>query len=170
MFARIVTIEKPPRVGPILWPHLRRNWHAADLRTARWRRSFAQKMWAFQNAAHLRFDAFATDTLAPVFRKVEAFTSEQGILATTSPLRPGVWHVRFSLSHQAYVAITFRSCGLTCDVLSDFSIPQYRTVSPTYHSVDLLQATETWVQDVFEETLDLFVESVVDGLSRSTRD
>jgi len=112
---------------------------------------------------------FATDTLAPVFRRVEAFTSEQGLLATVSPLRPGVWYVRFSLSHQAYVAMTFRSCGLACDVLSDFSIPEYRTVSPTYHSVDLLQATETWVQDVFEETLDLFVESVVDGLSRSTR-
>lgn len=169
MFASVASFAELPMVRPLVWPDTRRNSRAAESRRARWRRSFARKVWAFRSAAHSRFDLFATDTLAPVFQRVEAFTSEQGIVATASTLRPGIWHVRFSLSHQAYVAITFRSYGLTCDVLSDFSIPQYRTVSPTYHSVDLLQASETWVQDIFEETLDLFIESVVDGLSRSSR-
>jgi hypothetical protein len=168
MFAGVASFAGLPTVRPILWPDVRKNSRRSDSRRARWRCAFAQRMWAFQNAAHSRFDMFATATLAPVFRKLESFTSEHGLLAITSPLRPGVWHVRFHLSNQAYVAITFRSCGLTCDVLTDFSIPEYRTVSPTYHSVDLAHATEGWVQEIFEQTLELFVESVVDGLPHVT--
>lgn len=169
MFARLIFHNEPEAACLVRSCGTHFDVPLNDYALGDWQRRIALKFSMVRGAAHIGFERFADQTLTPIFEELTRCTSESGspsvMMATMTVAHPGVRAYKFAVTRQACLTITFRAYGLRCDVLNEFSVPNYR-ISPTYDSVDLLDADEEWARRVFEEALDIFVDAVSSVVGR----
>lgn len=134
-----------------------------EYRLTAWHLQFAEKLQSLNTSKQLRMQHFVDQTFMPVFEEIETLTANLGLFSSSSMSRSGTLTFRFVLDKQATLLMTIRPRELGCDVLSQFSIPGYRTISPTYDSTETLDDQKDWARKVFEEALDIFADALAEA-------
>lgn len=160
MFGNVILSSQVPSARPI---KISRNRPTQP--SNNWCPDFVEKIRALWDTTHVRMEQFANETLMPVFEDVQALTSDTGLSSSVATSESGVLTFRFAMGREACLLMTIRPRGLGVDVLNEFSIPCFRTISPTYDSTDSLDGKEAWVRRVFEDALDLFADSMAEAFA-----
>ena len=133
-----------------------------------WKKQFVQKVELVRETARDRFDEMVESTLQPVFESLRQFTNQQGLVATATVTKPGLRTFKFAMTENAYLMVSFRLAGFEfCEVQSDSFVPGNEKHASTPMHVEFAKFDATWVQNVFQQALDHFMESYVDALSRN---
>jgi hypothetical protein len=141
----------------------RRTLPKGKYRLTAWHLRFAEKLQSLNTSNQLRMQRFVDQTFMPIFEEIETLTANLGLFSSSSMSRSGTLTFRFVLEKQATLLMTICPRELGCDVLSQFSIPGFRTISPTYDSTDTLDNQQDWARRVFEEALDNFADALAEA-------
>lgn len=132
-------------------------------RLTAWHLQFAEKIQSLNTTKHLRIQRFVDQTFMPIFEEIQTLTVDLGLISSSSMSRSGILTFRFVLEKQATLLMTIRPRELGCDVLNQFSVPGFRTISPTYDSTETLDKQQEWARKVFEEALDIFADALTEA-------
>ena len=131
-----------------------------------WQKKFAEKVELVRKTARTQFHELADRILAPVFEEFRGFTSAQGFCATAPVRKPDVWALKFAMTENAYLLMTFRLAGFEhCELQTDVFVPGHGKHACTPIHIELASFDEAWVRRMFELALDQFVNRFVESLA-----
>ena len=130
-----------------------------------WQRRFAEKLETVQSVARDRFEQRAQDTLTPVYKQFADFIRQYVVQADTPLTDLGIRTFRFAMSEDVYLLMTFRHTGFEqCDAQAELFLPGKSPPPPTRETVSLSDVNVPWCRSVFEQTLDQFLDTLIDAM------
>ncbi len=123
-----------------------------------WQRTFLKKFEQAKKHWLLKFEEFANEVVEPTVRALEEFTTAHGFHVARPPCDPGHRIFKFGLTENGYVLVSVRMRGLEeVEVRAEVFVPGLGgRESSAYHTL-LCDADQAWVENRFQECLDVFI-------------
>jgi len=130
-----------------------------------WQERFAKKVETVRLASIDRFEHVAKDVINDVFAEFQEFMAQQGVHTSAPMSKKGLRTLKFSISENTYVLLTFRMAGIEhCDAQCEFFVPGHEKISPISERIELGSADPKAIRRVFEESLDGLMDAYVESL------
>lgn len=135
-----------------------------------WQKRFAKKLETVRTATRDRFEEMADDTLESIYKEFAEFTTRLHVRATAPLSNPGIRTFKFTMTENSYLLMTFRHAGLQCESQSEFFVPGHTKFPPTTEVVELCDFNHDWCQNMFEQSLDRFLDMFTDSMGEMVGD
>ena len=123
-----------------------------------WQKSFLHKLETAKKQWLHRFEQFAAEYVEPVFDGLDEFATANGFQVSSPDCESGTRLYKFALTENGYALVTFRMKGLEeVEVCCESFVPGMGAIDPTTRKISLHDASQVWVEQQFQNSLDRFV-------------
>ncbi len=130
----------------------------------KWQQEFAARVGTLREQWGRRFEAFAGQTLQPVYGDFEAFAARCELRTGNPRTQTGLRTFKFSLTEDAYVLVHFRPKGIDrIEFDYECAVPGIGRIEGVRTSATADQSTRDWVQSCFRMALDDLLTRYTEG-------
>lgn len=131
----------------------------------KWQERFSQKVEVIRIASRDRFEQIVLENVLPIFEEFSEFTRTRGLKATSPLPTSGMRTLKFSITENAYVLMTFRLSGLeACEAQAEFIVPNHKKEDVLQTVAAFRDVQPKWTRQFFEKALDRFMDSYLESL------